>query len=158
MQLKEENRIKKNNSLQTIMALAIETAKTGAEKGEVPIGAVLVCDGEILARAHNQKESLADPTAHAEMLAIRRAAEAIGSERLDQCDLWVTLEPCAMCAGAILSSRIATLVYGAWDDKAGAVGSRYDLVRDRRLPERAVVIAGVREAECAALVRGFFRD
>ena len=156
MQLKEENRIKKNNSLQTIMALAIETAKTGAEKGEVPIGAVLVCDGEILARAHNQKESLTDPTAHAEMLAIRTALAVRGTGRLDGCDLYVTLEPCAMCAGAIAHSRLRRVYYGAEDTKAGAVDNGVRLFAQPTCHHAPEVISGLGEAKSAALLKAFF--
>ncbi|WP_416362310.1 nucleoside deaminase [Pseudoclavibacter sp. VKM Ac-2867] len=145
--------------LHELMGIALGEAELALASADVPIGAVVTdAAGEVIATAHNERELTGDPTGHAEVLALRRAAERLGGWRLDGCTLVVTLEPCAMCAGAILSSRVGTLVYGAWDDKAGAVGSRYDLVRDRRLPERAVVIAGVREAECAALVRGFFRD
>lgn len=145
--------------LRELMGIALGEAQLALASRDVPIGAVVTdASGAIIATAHNERELTGDPTGHAEVLALRRAAEQLGTWRLDGCTLVVTLEPCAMCAGAILSSRIGTLVYGAWDDKAGAVGSRYDLIRDRRLPERAVVIAGVRETECAALVRSFFRD
>ena len=156
MQLKEENRIKKNNSLQTIMALAIETAKTGAEKGEVPIGAVLVCDGEILAWAHNQKESLADPTAHAEMLVIRAGAQKLGRWRLDDCQLYVTAEPCVMCMGAIIQARIPLLVYGVAEKKFGGVESTARLDQHPMLSKQMVIYAGICEQECEALLKDFF--
>ena len=113
-------------------------------------------DRAVIGRGRNERELHGDPTAHAEIVAMREAARALGNWRLDGCELVVTLEPCAMCAGAALSARIGRIVYGAWDDKAGAVGSVYDLVRDRRLPQRAEVIAGVLAEECAAPLREFF--
>jgi tRNA(adenine34) deaminase len=124
----------------------------------VPVGAVVYdADGRELAAAGNERELLGDPTAHAEVLALRRAAEAVGSWRLDGCTLVVTLEPCTMCAGALVLARVATLVFGAWEPKTGAVGSLWDVVRDRRLNHRPDVYAGVLEDECAALMRGYFR-
>jgi tRNA(adenine34) deaminase len=125
---------------------------------DVPVGAVVYdADGRELAAAGNERELLGDPTAHAEVLALRRAAEAVGSWRLDGCTLVVTLEPCTMCAGALVLARVATLVFGAWEPKTGAVGSLWDVVRDRRLNHRPDVYAGVLEDECAALMRGYFR-
>ena len=109
----------------------------------------------MLARQHNRREALSDPTAHAEVLALREAAAHLGSWRLDECTLVVTLEPCPMCAGAAVMSRVGRLVFGAWNDEYGAAGSRWDLVRDRRLPYRTEVITGVRAAECGAIVREF---
>jgi tRNA(adenine34) deaminase len=136
---------------------ALEAARTALVAGEVPIGAVVLDpSGDVLAVAANERESTPDPTAHAEVLALRRAAAAVGSWQLTGCTLAVTLEPCTMCAGAVVLSRVARLVFGAWDPKAGAVGSLWDLVRDRRLNHRAEVIAGVREAECTALLDEFF--
>src|SRR5690606_19342849 len=125
---------------------------------DVPVGAVVYApDGTELAAGRNERELTGDPTAHAEVVALRRAAAATGSWRLDGCTLVVTLEPCTMCAGALVLARISTLVFGAWEPKTGAVGSLWDVVRDRRLPHRPEVYAGVLADECAALVRGFFR-
>lgn len=125
---------------------------------DVPVGAVVYGpDGTELAVGRNERELTGDPTAHAEVLALRRAAAVTGSWRLDGCTLVVTLEPCTMCAGALVLARISTLVFGAWEPKTGAVGSLWDVVRDRRLNHRPEVYSGVREAECAALLRAFFR-
>ncbi|MFI5805707.1 tRNA adenosine(34) deaminase TadA [Streptomyces sp. NPDC051561] len=144
---------------QPAMALALAEAAAAALAGDVPVGAVLLSPaGEVLALAHNERELHGDPTAHAEVLAIRRAAEKLGEWRLTGCTLVVTLEPCVMCAGALVQSRVGRLVYGARDEKAGAAGSLWDLVRDRRLNHRPEVIAGVREEECAAQLTAFFRD
>jgi len=139
------------------MDLALAEARAARATGDVPVGAVVLdAQGTVLATGRNEREARHDPTAHAEIVAIRRAADALGTWRLDGTRLVVTLEPCAMCAGAILSSRVSRVVFGAWDDKAGAAGSVYDLLRDRRLPQRAEVIGGVREAESAALLTEFF--
>lgn len=139
------------------MREALAEGLAASAHDDVPIGAlVLGPDGEVIGRGRNERELHGDPTAHAEIVAMREAARALGTWRLDGCELVVTLEPCAMCAGAALSSRISRIVFGAWDDKAGAVGSVYDLVRDRRLPQRAEVIAGVLAEECAAPLREFF--
>ncbi|HEY3090155.1 MAG TPA: tRNA adenosine(34) deaminase TadA [Jatrophihabitantaceae bacterium] len=136
---------------------ALEVARAAAALGEVPVGAVVLsASGGLVASAHNERESLSDPTAHAEVLALRRAGAALGSWQLVGCTLAVTLEPCTMCAGAVVLARVSRLVFGAWDPKAGAVGSLWDVVRDRRLNHRPEVIAGVREAECAALLAEFF--
>jgi tRNA(adenine34) deaminase len=125
---------------------------------DVPIGAVLYdADGVELTAAGNERELTGDPTAHAEILVLRRAAVRTGSWRLEGCTLVVTLEPCTMCAGALVLARVSTLVFGAWEPKTGAVGSLWDVVRDRRVNHRPEVYAGVLEAECAALMRGFFR-
>lgn len=144
---------------EALMREALAEARLAAETGDVPIGALVVdADGSIIGRGRNTREAAGDPTGHAEVNALRRAAAAHGDGwRLEGCTLVVTLEPCAMCAGAALASRVATIVYGAWDDKAGAVGSVYDLVRDERLPGRATVVAGVLADECATLTREFFR-
>jgi tRNA(adenine34) deaminase len=129
----------------------------GPSRSEVPVGAVVLGPGgHVLSRAHNQRERDADPTAHAEILAIRAAARAIGSWRLEGCTLVVTLEPCPMCAGAVVAARIGRVVYGAADPKAGAAGSLWDIPRDRRLNHRAEVIGGVLAEESAALLREFF--
>lgn len=141
-----------------LMREALADGERAAGWGDVPIGAVVVGpDGTVLGRGRNERELRGDPTGHAELVAIREAAAALGTWRLDGCALVVTLEPCAMCAGAALSARIGTVVFGAWDAKAGAVGSVYDLVRDRRLPQRAEVVAGVLAEECAAPITAFFR-
>ena len=127
------------------------------DRADVPVGAVILdAGGGVLARARNRREADRDPTAHAEILAIREAARIMGQWRLDGCTLVVTLEPCPMCAGAVTLSRLDRLVYGADDPKAGAVGSLWDVVRDRRLAHRPEVIRGVLARECAALLRGFF--
>jgi tRNA(adenine34) deaminase len=138
------------------MRRAIEVATSSPE--DVPVGAVVLGpDGAELAAAGNEREAGGDPTAHAEVLALRRAAARLGTWRLDGCTLVVTLEPCTMCAGALVLARVATLVFGAWEPKTGAVGSLWDVVRDRRLNHRPEVYSSVLEAECAALVRNFFR-
>jgi tRNA(adenine34) deaminase len=137
------------------MRRALEVAE--ADDNDVPVGAlVLDEDGRELAAARNRREAGADPTAHAEILALRTAAEKRGEWRLTGCTLVVTLEPCTMCAGALVLARIDTLVFGAWEPKTGAVGSLWDVVRDRRLNHRPEVYAGVLETECSALMRGFF--
>jgi tRNA(adenine34) deaminase len=126
---------------------------------DVPVGAVVYdAAGEELASAGNERERLGDPTAHAEILALRRAAAATGGWRLDGCTLVVTVEPCTMCAGALVLARVSTLVFGAWEPKTGAVGSLWDVVRDRRLNHRPEVYGGVLEQECAALMRDYFRS
>ncbi|MGW6461805.1 tRNA adenosine(34) deaminase TadA [Streptomyces sp. NPDC055078] len=141
------------------MRLALAEAERAALSGDVPVGAVVLApDGTLIAAGHNERERTADPTAHAEVLAIRRAAEHLGGWRLSGCTLVVTLEPCTMCAGAITQSRVDRVVYGARDEKAGAVGSLWDVVRDRRLNHRPEVISGVLERECALPLTAFFRD
>lgn len=141
------------------MRRALAQAALAAGRGEVPVGAVVVGpSGEILAEAGNDREGTADPTAHAEVLALRAAARSLGGWRLSGCALVVTLEPCTMCAGAAVLSRVDRLVYGAVDEKAGAAGSLWDVVRDRRLNHRPEVIAGVLAAECASILRDFFAE
>jgi tRNA(adenine34) deaminase len=142
--------------VEQMMALAIERAREAEGHGDVPIGAVIARDGEVLASAGNERELRADPTAHAEVLAIRAAAEALGGWRLPGTTLYVTLEPCAMCAGAIVLARIPAVVFGAPDPKAGAAGSVLDVLAEPALNHRPEVSGGVLEAECAALLRGFF--
>jgi tRNA(adenine34) deaminase len=139
------------------MGVALDLARTALQSDDVPVGA-LVLDpaGGVLATAHNVRERDGDPTGHAELVALRAAAAARGGWRLDGCTLVVTLEPCTMCAGAVVLSRLGRLVFGAFDPKAGAVGSLWDVVRDRRLNHRPEVVAGVRADECAALLRSFF--
>jgi tRNA(adenine34) deaminase len=140
------------------MGMAIERAELAREHGDVPIGAAILRDGEPLALAGNERELRRDPTAHAELLAIRAAAEALGGWRLPETTLYVTLEPCAMCAGAIVLARIPTVVFGAPDPKAGAAGSVLDVLSNPSLNHRPEVIAGVREEECATLLRDFFAE
>jgi len=140
------------------MRLALEAAEQGGAEGEVPIGAVLVRDGAVLAVAHNRPRALHDPTAHAEMLAIREAASALGTERLEHCELWVTLEPCAMCAGAIAHARIARVYYAAPDPKGGAVEHGARVFDQPQCLHRPEVYSGMGEAEAAALLRDFFRE
>jgi tRNA(adenine34) deaminase len=139
-----------------LMTLAIERARKAERHGDVPIGAVIARDGEPLAAAGNERELRADPTAHAEILAIRAAAEALGGWRLPGTTLYVTLEPCAMCAGAIVLARIPAVVYGAADPKAGAAGSVLDVLSEPALNHRPKVTGGVLEAQCASLLSGFF--
>jgi len=141
------------------MQAALSLAKVAANKGDVPVGAIVVNEaGEILGTGQNLREQSNDPTAHAEIIAIRQAAEKIGSWRLDDLTLVVTLEPCAMCAGAILQSRIKRLVFGAWDEKAGAVGSVLDVIRDPRAVTKVEVISGIMEKECSEVLSDFFNS
>jgi len=140
------------------MTLAIRQARVAEEAGDVPIGAVVVRGGTGIAIAENRTVRQQDPTAHAEVLAIRAAAASLGSWRLTGCTLYVTLEPCAMCAGAIVLSRLDRLVFGAWDEKAGMVGSVGDIVRHPKLNHRAEVLGGVRADECGAMLRKFFQE
>jgi tRNA(adenine34) deaminase len=138
------------------MGRAIDEARRAVAHGDVPIGAVVVRAGTVIAARHNERELTGDPTAHAEILALRDAAAAVGHWRLDDCTLVVTLEPCVMCAGAVVNGRVGRLVFGAIDPKAGAVGSLYDVPADRRLNHRPPVTGGVRAAECGELLRSFF--
>lgn len=139
------------------MRLALDEARAAKAHGDVPVGAVVLGpDGRVLARAGNERELHQDPTAHAELLAIRRAAEAVGDWRLEGCTIVVTLEPCTMCAGAIVASRLARLVFGAFDEKAGAVASLFDVIRDQRLNHAVEVTSGVLIDECAAQLTAFF--
>jgi tRNA(adenine34) deaminase len=140
------------------MQIAMEEAELAVRENEVPIGAAIVHNGRVIARAHNQREQLRDPTAHAEMIAITQAAEALRSWRLDGCTLYVTLEPCAMCAGAIVQARIPTLVYGTADLKAGAVHTLHRLLDDPRLNHRAEVVSGVMAEPCARILSQFFQE
>ncbi|QCB95466.1 nucleoside deaminase [Cellulomonas shaoxiangyii] len=139
------------------MTAALDEARAALTTGDVPVGAVVLGpDGAVVGRGRNGREADADPTAHAEVVALRAAAATLGRWRLDDCTLVVTLEPCLMCAGATLLARVPRLVLGAWDAKAGACGSQWDVVRDRRTNHRVEVVAGVRADECAALLRNFF--
>ena len=138
------------------MRVAIDQAQQAFEEGEVPIGAVIIHENRIIGAAGNQREQLRDPTAHAEMIAITQAAESLGSWRLLECTLYVTLEPCPMCAGAIVQARIPTVVYGTPDEKAGACHTLYQITSDIRLNHRSTVIGGVLQEECRNLLREFF--
>ena len=139
------------------MRTAIDAALIAEENGDVPIGAVVVYKNQIIGRAYNQREQLNDPTAHAEIVALTQAASFIGSWRLHGCTIYVTLEPCCMCAGALVLGRLDRLVYGCADPKAGACGSLYDIVRDERLNHRLEVTSGVLALDCASLLQDFFR-
>lgn len=139
------------------MRLAIDAAHIAEENGDVPIGAVIVYENQVIGRAYNQREQLTDPTAHAEIVALTQAATFVESWRLHGCTIYVTLEPCPMCAGALVLGRLDRLVYGCTDPKAGACGSLYDIVRDERLNHRLEVTTGVLAQDCAALLQTFFR-
>ena len=140
-----------------LMGLALALARSASFEGDVPVGAVIIDrDGTVIGRGRNVRERDGDPTGHAEIVAIREAATARGQWRLEGCTLVVTLEPCTMCAGAIVASRLDRLVFGAFDHKAGAVGSLWDVVRDRRLNHRPEVVSGVRAEEAAVILRDFF--
>ncbi|HOB87747.1 MAG TPA: tRNA adenosine(34) deaminase TadA [Bacillota bacterium] len=140
------------------MRLALEQAAEAARAGEVPIGAVLARGDELLAADRNRREELKDATAHAEILVLRRGGRLLGGWRLPGCTLYVTLEPCPMCAGALVQARVERLVFGAWDPKSGAAGSLYNLVQDERLNHRLQVEGGLLEEDCAALLQEFFRS
>lgn len=139
------------------MQKALEQARIAESMDEVPIGAVVVHQGRLIGAAHNQRQMLHDPTAHAEMLAITQAAEALGDWRLLDCALYVTLEPCPMCAGAIVNARIPLVIFGATDPKAGAVSSLFQLLNDKRLNHRCEVVSGVLDIECSEILTSFFR-
>jgi tRNA(adenine34) deaminase len=138
------------------MEQALREAERAFEQDEVPVGAVVVKDGLVIGKGYNQNEQLKDPTAHAEIIAITAAANALGDKRLDGCTLYVTLEPCAMCAGAIVLARIPVLVFGAYDAKAGACGTLMNIVEDKRLNHRVHVIPGILDHKAADLLKGFF--
>jgi tRNA(adenine34) deaminase len=140
------------------MRLALDEAKMAMESGDVPVGAVVVRDGQVIARRHNEREATADPTAHAEVLALRDAATTLGRWRLDDCTLIVTLEPCVMCAGALLNSRIDTLIFGAADPKGGATSTLYNVSSDPRLSHNFKVVHGVLAEESAQLLQAFFAE
>jgi tRNA(adenine34) deaminase len=142
-----------------LMRLAIDVAKSATRTGDVPVGAIVInSDGVLIGKGFNEREANNDPTAHAEIVAIRNAASRLQNSRLDGCTLIVTLEPCAMCAGAIAQSRISKVIFGAWDEKAGAVGSIWDVLRDPRSIFKVEVNAGVLKEECAELLTEFFKD
>lgn len=141
------------------MREAIAAARRAPSTGDVPVGALILdAAGEVIGRGHNVREAVGDPTGHAEVIALREAAAVVGTWRLTGCTLVVTLEPCTMCAGALVLARVERLVFGAYDEKAGAVGSLWDVVRDQRLNHRPEVVAGVLEADCSALLLDFFAD
>ena len=140
------------------MQLALDEARRALAENEVPVGAVIVRSGQVVAQAHNQREQLQDPTAHAEMIAITQAAAACRSWRLEDCTLYVTLEPCPMCAGAVWAAQVGTVVFGAADLKAGATGSLYNFAVDPRLNPNTRVVHGVRAPECAEILTRFFAD
>ncbi len=140
------------------MRLALAEAHAAFQEDEVPIGAVIICNGRTIGSAHNQREQLHDPTAHAEMIAITQAAESQGSWRLDGCILYATLEPCPMCAGAIIQARIPMVVYGAADPKAGAVRTLYNLLDDSRLNHRCQIVPGVLAEPCGQILSEFFQQ
>lgn len=140
------------------MEIAIEEASKAASKDEVPVGAIVVFGDDIVAKAHNEREAKSDPTAHAEILAIQQTAKKLGSWRLSNCAIYVTKEPCPMCAGAIFQARLDRLVYGVTDSKAGAAGTLYNIVNDKRLNHQVEVVSGICEEECRKLLQDFFRD
>ena len=145
------------SALESAMAVALSEALEAVASGDVPVGAIVVGPtGDVVGSGHNEREATGDPTAHAEVVALRAAAEATGSWNLSDHTLVVTLEPCVMCAGAIVSARIPRVVFGAWDDRVGASGSLYDLLRDSRLGRPVEVVPGVLEAECSAQLKEFF--
>ncbi len=140
------------------MAMAMKEATTAFDRKEVPVGAVIVKNGSVIAKAHNQIEMLQDPTAHAEILAIGAAANHLGNRRLEGCTIYVTLEPCPMCAGALVLSRIDRIVFGSYDPKMGACSTLYNIAQDERLNHRIEVIAGVMDTESRSLLKNFFAD
>ena len=140
------------------MREAMKEAGLAQREGEVPVGAVIVCDGNVIARAHNEREALCDPTAHAEVLALRRAAKALGRRRLSGCQLYVTLEPCPMCAGAIVMSGLDAVYFGAYDERMGCAGSVYALPEDAALGTFTPCMGGVLEDECVPIVKDFFEE
>ncbi len=139
------------------MRIALEEAERAEQEGEVPVGAVVVVEGEVISRQHNRREQLQDPTAHAEVLALRQAAEVLGQWRLLEATLYVTKEPCPMCAGAMVNARLRRLVYGCHDEKAGAAGTLFNLLSDPRLNHRVEVVSGVLAGECSQILKEFFR-
>ena len=146
-------------NFEVLMQQAIDLAKDAAAHNDVPVGALVVNEqGEVLGTGHNLREESNDPSAHAEIVAMRNAATKIGNWRMDELTMIVTLEPCAMCAGAISQSRFKRLVFGAWDEKAGAVGSVWDVIRDQRTLNKVEVVSGVLEKECSAILTNFFEE
>ena len=154
--MREEVTLGSNEEDKRWMKIAIDQAEIAQENGDVPVGAVIVHNGQIIAKAYNQRQQLNDPTAHAEIIALTQAAEAVTNWHLDDCTIYVTLEPCPMCAGALVLARIDRLVYGCDDPKAGACGSLYNIVQDERLNHRLEVTSGVMEAQCRDQLQKFF--
>jgi len=146
-----------DNIDQRFMKLAIDQAFIAADNGDVPVGTVIVFEGIVIAKAHNQRQLLNDPTAHAEIIALTQAAEAVGNWRLNGCTIYVTLEPCPMCAGALVMARIDRLVFGCEDPKAGACGSLYNIVQDERLNHSVDITSGVLDTECGQVLSNFFK-
>ncbi|MBD1372041.1 tRNA adenosine(34) deaminase TadA [Hazenella sp. IB182357] len=144
--------------LEVYMDMAIAEARQAEIRGEVPIGAVVVLDGKVIGRGYNLRETDQDPLAHAELIAIKEASEAVGGWRLNDCDLYVTLEPCPMCAGAIVQSRVKRVIYGAKDPKAGCAGTLMNLLNDPRFNHQTEVISGIREEACSQILTQFFRQ
>ena len=140
------------------MELALDEAMKAYDKKEIPIGAIIVKDGRIIGRGYNQRESLMDPTAHAEMIALTSAANTLGDWRLKDCSIYVTKEPCPMCAGAIMNGRISHICFGMYDEEAGCCGSLYQLCRDPRFNHQSIVQGGVMEADCTSLIKSFFYE
>ncbi len=157
MGVEETSTVKTCSADTAFMRLALEEARLAAQEGEVPIGAVVVCDGEVVARAHNRRETDHDPSAHAEFLAMVRTSKELGRWRLTGCTVYVTLEPCLMCAGLMVNARVDRCVYGAPDPKGGALGTLYDVSHDERLNHEFEVVSGVLADECANELRTFFR-
>lgn len=139
------------------MREAIKQAKAAAEKEEIPIGAVVVCNNKIIAKAHNKKEQTKNSLNHAEIVAMNKACKKLGSKYLDDCDVYVTLEPCAMCAGAMINYRVRRLFFGAWEPKTGCCGSLYNLLIDKRFNHRIEVTGGIMEEECSSILKDFFQ-
>lgn len=158
--MRHDKLVKSNSEAchEAFMGRALELARQAAERGEVPVGAVVVCNGQIVAEAGNEREANKVATHHAEILVIERACQKLGKWRLNDCDLYVTLEPCTMCAGAIVLTRFAKVIFGASDPKAGAVGSLYNVLADERLNHRPEVIAGVLAEDCGRMLTDFFRS
>ncbi len=142
---------------ETFMREALEEAKKAFDLEEVPIGAVVVCDGRVIARGHNLREHLKDPTAHAEILAMRKAAEYLGGWRLHRCELYVTIEPCPMCAGAMVQARLKSVVFGAKDERAGCCGSVYNILQEPKFNHRVEIVSDVLAEECRQLMSEFFK-
>ena len=156
--MRRNNKNPLNSHDQQYMREALRQARRGFREGEVPVGAVVVYKGEIIARAHNRPIHLSDPSAHAEILALRRAARKLGNYRLPACTLYVTIEPCAMCVGAIVQARIRRLVVGAMDPKAGACGTVLAVLNHQKLNHQVMFESGILQADCAAILRQFFRE
>ncbi len=156
--ISQENAIKEYSNAERIMDVAILQAKLSGKKGEIPVGCVIVKDGNVIARSYNRREGKKDATAHAEILAIKKACAVVGDWRLDGCEIFVTLEPCPMCAGAIMNARLSKVWFGAYERKSGACGSAFNITGSNALNSKTVVTGGVKEKECAALIENFFEN